>query len=86
MTFRESIISKLNKLSDAQVQEVSDFIDFVVYKHQQEILKTKPVDIFMQKWLRWLESIENLEIVLSEPARNYPEILLSKYRQQGLNL
>ncbi|MEH2467262.1 hypothetical protein [Nostoc sp.] len=37
MTIRETAIAKLQQLSEPHLQEVTDFIDFVIHKHQVKI-------------------------------------------------
>ena len=37
MTIREITIAKLQQLSEPLLQEITDFIDFVIHKHQTQI-------------------------------------------------
>lgn len=37
MTIRETSIAKLQQLSEPLLQEITDFIDFVIHKHQIQI-------------------------------------------------
>ena len=37
MTIRETTIAKLQELSEPLLQEITDFIDFVIHKHQTQI-------------------------------------------------
>lgn len=37
MTIREITIAKLQRLSEPLLQEITDFIDFVVHKHQTQV-------------------------------------------------
>lgn len=85
MTTRDSAIAKLQQLSEPLVQEVSDFIDFVIYKHQAEI-ESQPDEKLKQKWSQWFEEVDRLEVISPAPTSNYQQLLLDKYRKQGLEL
>lgn len=39
-----------------------------------------------EAWVRWFESVDRLEVIPTESANDYQKLLLSKYRQQGLEL
>ena len=41
MTIRETTIAKLQQLSEPLLQEIADFIDFVIHKHQTQIVENK---------------------------------------------
>jgi hypothetical protein len=86
MTIRETAISKLNQLPEFLVQEVNDFIDFVAYKHQSKVIESQPEAALVETWSQWFEAVDDLDVTLSELNSTYPELLLRKYRQQGLNL
>lgn len=51
MTIRDTAIAKLQQLSEPLLQEVSDFIDFVIYKHQAKTVERHPDEKLMQGWL-----------------------------------
>ena len=85
MTTRDSAIAKLQQLSEPLVQEVSDFIDFVIHKHQAEI-DSQPDEKLKQKWLQWFDEVERLDVISPDPTSNYQQLLLDKYRKQGLEL
>lgn len=86
MTIRDTAIAKLQQLSEPLLQEVSDFIDFVIYKHQAKTAERHPNEKFMEGWLQWFETVDHLDVTPPELARNYQQLLLNKYRQQGLEL
>jgi hypothetical protein len=86
MTIRETAISKLHQLPESLVQEVTDFIDFIAYKHQSQLNKSHPESTLEETWSQWFRAVDALEVIPSEPNSTYPELLLSKYRQQGLDL
>lgn len=86
MTIRETAIAKLQQLSEPLLQEVTDFIDFVIHKHQVKIADTQPDEPLVEKWSQWFEAVDSLEVSPPEPASNYQQLLLNKYRQQGLEL
>jgi hypothetical protein len=37
MAIRETTIAKLQQLAEPLLQEITDFIDFVIHKHQTQI-------------------------------------------------
>ncbi|MBW4631749.1 MAG: DUF2281 domain-containing protein [Iphinoe sp. HA4291-MV1] len=86
MTIRDITIAKLQQLSEPLLQKVSDFIDFVIHKHQAEISDSQPHETLVKSWSQWFEVVEHLEVTPPEPASNYQQLLLNKYRQQGLEL
>lgn len=106
MTIRETTIAKLQQLSEPLLQEITDFIDFVIYKHQTQIAdvhintnliikddlplpnanKHTDSQSITEVWTQWFEAVEQLETVTFEPESNYQQLLLNKYRQQGLDL
>lgn len=86
MTVRDTAIAKLQQLSEPLLQEVSNFIDFVIHKHQAEITDSLPDKMIVGEWSRWFEAVDLLDVTPPEPASNYQQLLLNKYRQQGLDL
>lgn len=86
MNIRDSTIAKLQQLSEPLLQKVSDFIDFVIVKHQAEITKSQPDERLVESWSRWFEAVNRLDVTSSESTSNYQQLLLNKYRQQGLDL
>jgi hypothetical protein len=86
MTIRDNAIAKLQQLSDPLLQEVSDFTDFVIHKHRTEIADCQPYEALAESWSRWFEAVDRLEVTPPEAASNYQQLLLNKYRQQGLEL
>lgn len=90
MTIRETAIAKIQQLPDSLVQQIIDFIDFIARNHPGKTA----IDSFegdrSEAWARWFEATDGLEIVPENtPAAatsEYQQRLLSKYRQQGLNL
>jgi hypothetical protein len=86
ITIRETTIAKLQKLPESLLEEVDDFIDFVAHKHQSRIANNKSQNNVADAWIQWFESVDILEITPPEPVSNYQQLLLNKYRQQGLEL
>jgi hypothetical protein len=86
MNIREATISKIQQLPESLLQEVDDFIDFVVRKHQSDSQNRNQDMSLAERWERWFEGVERLEISPIEPINDYQEGLLSKYRQQWLEL
>jgi len=86
MTIRDLAIAKLQQLPESFLPEVNDFIDFVIHKHQSKIADAKPQDDIAKAWAKWFEDAEHLEVITNEPESEYQQLLLKKYRQQGLEL
>ncbi|WP_292738086.1 DUF2281 domain-containing protein [Nostoc sp. JL31] len=79
-------IAKLQQLSEPLLQEVTDFIDFVIQKHQVKNADSQPDETLVEKWSQWFEAVDSLDVSPSEPVSNYQQLLLNKFRQQGLEL
>ena len=86
MTIRKTSIAKLQKLPESLLQEVDDFIDFVMQKHQFRTTNVTPQNNANEVWEKWFESVDYLEIKVTKPVSEYQKLLLDKYQQQGLNL
>ncbi|MFN6482866.1 MULTISPECIES: DUF2281 domain-containing protein [unclassified Nostoc] len=69
MSIQDQTIGKIRQMPEALVQEVSDFIDFLLMKHSGK------------NWELWLQFSESLEIVESDFSeylsnlKNYEERL-----------
>ena len=64
-------------------------------EYQQELLQVETVKVVIsskvqtntaEAWAKWFESVDRLEVTSNEPTREYQQLLLEKYRQQGLEL
>ncbi len=86
MTIRENAISKLQQLPDSLLQKVSDFIDLLLSRCRHSTFSDDHQDELAKKWTSWFESVDHLEVTPNRSVRNYQQHLLSKYRQQGLDL
>ncbi|MEN9519011.1 MAG: hypothetical protein RLZZ381_1599 [Cyanobacteriota bacterium] len=86
MTIRETAITKLNQLPESLVQEVNDFIDFIAQKHQSQIVESKPESTPEKTWSQWFRTVDALEVSPPQPNSKFSELLIDKYRQQGLDL
>ncbi|WP_204138123.1 hypothetical protein [Halomicronema sp. CCY15110] len=86
MTIRETAIAKLQKLPNSLLPQVSDFIDFLMYRRQPSTITNDHPDELAETWASWFESVDQLEIPPPSSVRDYQQHLLSKYRQQGLEL
>lgn len=86
MNIRDITIAKLQQISEPLLQEVNDFIDFVIHKHQIEITNSQPDETLIKRWSQWFETVEHLDVTPSDSINNYQQLLLNKYRQQGLEL
>lgn len=86
MTMRETTIAKLQQLPESLLQEVSDFIDRLTDKQQHSSAIDSSKDEPIEAWVRWFEAVDRLEVTSINPVSDYQQLLLAKYRQQGLEL
>ena len=86
MNIRETAIAKLQQLPDSLLQQVSDFIDFLAYKRQHNAALGDHQNELAETWARWFKSVDHLQVTLTDPVSDYQQHLLSKYREQGLEL
>ena len=86
MTIRETAIAKLQRLPESLLQQVSDFIDFLVSRQQPNTVIVEPIDDLTGTWTRWFESVDCIEAASTSSTTNYQQHLLVKYQQQGLEL
>ncbi|MEQ9550534.1 MAG: DUF2281 domain-containing protein [Coleofasciculus sp. G3-WIS-01] len=84
MAIRETTIAKLQQLPEPLLHQVSDFIDFLRYKQQHSTATDKPNSDVKKAWLQWFESVVQLEVSPHQPASNYQQLFLTKYRKQGV--
>ncbi len=84
MKIRKAMIAKLQQLPDPLLQKVSDFIDRLM--RQPDPVNGNPDRSVAKAWMLWFEAGDHLEIVSNEPNSDYQQLLLTKYRQQGLEL
>ncbi|WP_256874433.1 DUF2281 domain-containing protein [Nostoc sp. C057] len=52
----------MQQLSEALLEEVTNFIDFVMHKHQVKIADSQPDEPLVEKWSQWFEAVDSLEI------------------------
>ncbi len=86
MNIRQNAIAKLQQLPESLLPEVNNFIDFVIHKHQSETANEKQQEDIAKAWEKWFETVDNLEVNPTEPVSEYQQLLLNKYRKQGLEL
>ncbi len=86
MNIKDTTIAKLQQLSEPLLQEVNDFIDFMIHKHQGEISNSQSDEILIGRWSQWFETVEKLDVNPSDSISNYQQLLINKYKQQGLEL
>ena len=86
MTIRDIAITKLQTLPEPLLEEINNFIDFIIHKHQPVTVDFKPETPLSEAWTQWFESVDGLEQNSTEPTSEYQQHLLTKYRQQGLTL
>ena len=86
VSIREAAISKIQQLPEPLLQEIVDFIDFITRNHQSKTAIDSLEGDRSEAWARWFETADGLETTQTTPTSEYQQRLLSKYRQQGLNL
>ena len=86
MNIQDTTIAKLQQLSELLLQEVNDFIDFIIHKYQGEISNSRSDEILIERWSQWFETVEKLDVSPSDSINNYQQLLINKYQQQGLEL
>ncbi|MBW4612914.1 MAG: DUF2281 domain-containing protein [Desmonostoc vinosum HA7617-LM4] len=86
MTIRETTIAKLQELPEPLLQEVNDFIDFVVHKHESQTANDKIQSDVALAWTQWFESVDRIAATPTKLTSKSQQLLLNKYRQQGLEL
>jgi hypothetical protein len=84
VTVREIAIAKLTQLPEPLLQQVNNFIDRLM--DQPESSSVKPEDRIAETWARWFEDSDRLETIPTALDDDYQQLLLTKYRQQGLEL
>lgn len=86
MTIRETTIAKLQQLPESLLQQVSNFIDLLTDRQQPSTAISGFRSELGEAWVQWFEAVDRLEVSPTASANNYQQLLLSKYRQQGLDL
>ena len=86
MTIRDIAITKLQTLPEPLLEEINNFIDFIIHKHQPITVNPQSETHLPEAWAQWFESVDGLEQKSTEPISEYQQHLLTKYRQQGLTL
>jgi hypothetical protein len=86
MTIRETAIAKLDQLPEPLLQEISDFIDFIIHKHQPKPVDRSPENPRSETWAEWFKEVDRLEVTPTKPTSEYQQHLIHKYQQQGLDL
>lgn len=71
MTIRDIAIAKLQQLPESLLPEVSDFIDFVMHKHQNRIAEPKIPDDMAKAWAQWFEEVDRLEVTNNQPESEF---------------
>jgi len=85
MTTREAAIAKLKQLPDSLLQQVNDFMDFLIHQRYQTITNGRK-DELVEAWEKWFDAVDQLDVLPDESVSDYQKHLVSKYRKQGLEL
>ncbi|MEG3438080.1 hypothetical protein V0288_13210 [Pannus brasiliensis CCIBt3594] len=82
---RQSLSQKVKELFD-KTQSLSGVQDITEEEIVEEIEAYRREDI-KEKWTKWFKEVEEMELPTSEISENdYENLLVDKYRQQGLIL
>jgi len=68
----------LQQLPESFLPELSDFIDFVMHKHQHRIADPKIPDDRAKAWAKWFEEVDRLKLMINRPESEYHQLLLNK--------
>ena len=55
---------------ESLLPEVSDFLDFVMHKHQNRIAEPKLPDDIAKAWAKRFEEVDRLEVMTNRPIAN----------------
>jgi len=61
----------LQALPESLLPEVSDYINFVMYKHQNRIAEPKIPDDIAKAWAKRFEEVDRLEVRANEPDSEF---------------
>lgn len=86
VTLRDIAISKIQHLPESLIQQIIDFIDVITRHHHRKTVIDALGGDRSQDWAQWFRATDDLEITPTAPTSEYQQRLLSKYRQQGLDL
>lgn len=68
-------------------EELKAVMDFITTnKQQSELTNGTPEDDLVKIWEKWFEAVDHLDTALLQKSSDYQQLLLNKYRQQGLDL
>jgi len=84
MTTRDIAIAKLHQLSEPLLQEVSDFIDFIIYKHQAKPDASKAAEKIVERWSQWFETVDHLDVTPLQPVSDYQQLKISATRTRAM--
>jgi hypothetical protein len=70
MTVHEETIAKIRQLPEPLLQEVNDFIDFILMKHYSDALTALPLRYRWQLWTQFTESLEIADADFSDYLSN----------------
>ncbi|MEG4202577.1 hypothetical protein QUA20_01405 [Microcoleus sp. Pol7_A1] len=68
----------LQPLPESFLPEVSDFLDFVMHKHQNRIAEPKLPDDIAKAWAKWFQEVDSLKLMTNQPESEYQQFLLNK--------
>jgi hypothetical protein len=60
----------LQQLPESFLPEVSDFLHFVMHKHQNRIAEPKLPDAIAKAGAKWFEEVDRLEVMTNRPIAN----------------
>lgn len=85
MLNRDATLAKIEQLPDSLLAKVSDFADLLIEEHDHKEVTPSAEGSLSQAWNNWFESLET-STNPPEQSLDYQQLLLEKYRKQGLEL
>ncbi|MEG5042761.1 MULTISPECIES: hypothetical protein [unclassified Microcoleus] len=61
----------LQQLPESFLPKVTDYIDFVMHKHQNRIAEPKLPDDIAKAWAKGFEEVDRLEVRTNEPDSEF---------------
>jgi len=84
MNSREAAIAKLQQLSEPSLEKANQLLDSLLQEQHKQ--NSPSQETFKAKWEKWFAQVDQLEVSPNSSPDDYEQHLVSKYRQQGLDL
>jgi len=84
MNSREAAIAKLQQLSEPSLEKANQLLDSLLQEQHKQ--NSPSQETFKAKWEKWFAQVDQLEVSPNSSPDEYEQHLVSKYRQQGLDV